>query len=107
MMPTGTSATLLGGFVGSLIALGPKVFDKLTGKKKDAADGATVISTGASAVTTAALALLAQHQEDADRARDAEERCQVRLGEVSARCDKLEHQVLQLSALHASDPLGE
>lgn len=105
-MTSGANSTLLGAGVGSIIALAPRVFDRITGRKKDAADGAEVLSTGAGAVTTAALALLEQHREDADRAREAEERCLRRLEAVNARCEVLEERVRVLTDLHVGEIPG-
>ena len=89
-MPVGmadAATTVAGIGSGLALVLAPKVWERLTGRRKDAADGATVLSTGASAVTSAALALLEQHEEDAQAARAAEAKCRVDLAAANQRID--------------------
>lgn len=88
-MSRGTDATIVGAVVATVVGIAPRAFDRLTGRRHDDADTAALVSTGAGAVTSAALALLEQVQEERDT-------CRADLAAVNARCDALERRIADL-----------
>lgn len=85
--PPITSTTLIGAAVAACVGLIPVAAAKLLGRKKDDADVAESIGAGAGAVTTAALALLAQMEHDRDACRAELERMEAKIARVDARLD--------------------
>lgn len=95
-MGDGQSYTLLGALLAAALGFGPRLWDRWAGRKKEAADGAEVLAGGAGAVTAAAVALLARHDEDAARARAAEAQCRRDLATANERIDAGEAELAQL-----------
>ena len=83
------------GIIGALSAvaatIAPRVWDKATGGKRDAQDGAAVLAGGASDVTAAALAVLEQMRADRDECRrelaDQDQRCRAEIAELRAEVE--------------------
>lgn len=90
MSANATAGTVAGAAIVVVVALAPKVYDRLTGKSHDDADTAALISSGAGSVTAAAVALLGTMAEDRDR-------CEAQLAAANARIDELGQ---RLDALH-------
>lgn len=90
MPANATAGTVAGAAFVAVIALAPKVYDRITGKNHDDADTAAILSSGAGSVTCAALALLETMSDD----RDA---CRAELAEANARIDDLGKRI---DALH-------
>ncbi len=79
-MSKGTDATVIGAIIGAVVGVAPRVYDKVTGKRHEDADTASLVSAGAGSVTAAALALLDQVQEERNS-------CQLQLAAANARID--------------------
>lgn len=90
MSANATAGTVAGAAAVAVIALAPKVYDRLTGKSHDDADTAALISSGAGSVTAAAVALLGTMAEDRDQ-------CRAELAAANARIDELGQRI---DALH-------
>lgn len=95
-MSSAATTTLAGLLSGLALALVPRAWERWASRSKDKADGASVLSDGASSVTTAALALVQQHAEDARLFRESEAECRKELAALNHRCDRLEAQVAEL-----------
>lgn len=91
-----TNATLIGAVVAGVTVLAPVVWNTLTGRKRGEADSAEVVAQGAGSVTAAALALLTASNEEHERTRVREARCQAQLDELGVRCSALEAEVQAL-----------
>ena len=95
--------TAAGAVFVAALGLVPRIFDRLTGKHKDKAVVDESVASASASVIVSAMALLRQHEEDAKRAQEAEEKCRRDMAAVEARCDALESEVSKLRALHADD----
>jgi len=76
----GTDATIVGAMVGAIVGVAPRVYDRITGRRHEDADTASLVSAGAGSVTVAAMALLDQVQEERTT-------CQVALAAANERID--------------------
>lgn len=92
-----TNGTLIGAAVAALVTLVPRAFDRLTGRKGDDADAAEALSTGAGAVTSAAMAMV-------DRLQESEAHCRLDLAAANARIDALEERITALHSAHRPPP---
>ena len=89
-MSRGQDATIIGAVIGLTVAVAPKVYEKITGRRHEEADTASIVAGGAGSVTAAALALLEEGTAERARSREAEAKCQIALEKANARIDHLE-----------------
>lgn len=93
--------TALGLGFGVVLASAPRLVDRVLGRNRERTDEAGVLAGGASAVTTAALALITASEAEHERTRQREARCQEQLDALDARYTALADEVAKLRALHA------
>ena len=89
MSANATAGTVAGAAAVAVIALAPKVYDRLIGRNHEDADTAAILSSGAGSVASAAIALLATMAEDRDACRADLAEANTRLDDANARIDDL------------------
>ena len=100
-MSKGTDATVVGAVIGTIVGVAPRVYDRITGKRHEDADTASLVSAGAGSVTAAAMALLDQVQEERNTCRSDLAAANERINAGLAELEELRREVETLQAFHA------